>query len=155
MPRPRYDNAAIATLIGLRDRLVPERPRPLSREDRLDGCTALVTGANRGLGRAIACKLGDRGARVLLACRGDASDALREVRRRTTAEVVRVDLADLRSIDRLAAALSEPVHVLVLNAGVVPSRSRSTAQGFEIQLGVNYLANVRLVDRLRARLAKD
>ncbi len=155
MARPGYDNPAMATLLGLSQRLVPERGRALASADRLEGATALVTGANRGLGRAIACQLGDRGARVLLACRGDASEALREVRRRTSAEVLHVDLADLRSVDRLADRLEEPVHVLVLNAGVVPSRSRATAQGLELQLGVNYLANVRLVDRLRDRLAKE
>lgn len=157
MARPRYDSAVVATLIALRDRLVPEKERSLGAADRLDGCTALVTGANRGLGRAIAVGLGERGARVLLACRGDASEALAEVRRATEAEAVRVDLADLESVDRLADALDQPVHALVLNAGVVPSRSRTTAQGLELQLGVNYLANVRLVDGLleRGRLTKS
>ncbi len=150
MASRRYESALLATLTGLRERLVPERP--LAWDDRLEGKTALVTGANRGLGRAIAVELAQRGARLLLACRGDASDALAEVGAR--GEAVQVDLGDLRSIDRLAGQLAERgvrLDVIVLNAGVVPNRARKTAQGLEVQLGVNYLANVRLVDRLMSR----
>ena len=150
MASRRYESALLATLTALRDRLVPERP--VEWDDRLDGQTALVTGANRGLGRSIATELAQRGARVLLACRGDASDALEELGAR--AEVVQVDLADLRSVDRLAAELAGRgvrLGVVVLNAGVVPNRARKTAQGLDVQLGVNYLANVRLIDRLVSR----
>lgn len=150
MASRRYESALLATLTGLRDRLVPERP--LSWDDRLDGRTILVTGANRGLGRAIAVELAQRGARMLLACRGDAREALEEIGAR--GEVVPVDLGDLRSVDRLAGELAGRgvrLDAVVLNAGVVPNRARKTAQGLEVQLGVNYLANVRLVDRLVAR----
>jgi NAD(P)-dependent dehydrogenase (short-subunit alcohol dehydrogenase family) len=146
----RYESPFAAVLTALRDRLEPQRVRPLGHDDRLDGCTALVTGANRGLGRAIAAGLARRGARVLLACRGDAHEALRETPR---GSIVPLDLADLASCDRLVERLAgegERLHVVVLNAGVVPNRARRTAQGLELQLGVNYLANVRLVDRLRA-----
>jgi NAD(P)-dependent dehydrogenase (short-subunit alcohol dehydrogenase family) len=140
MAQGSYDNPLVATLIALRDRLEREEPREIG--ERLDGAKVVVTGANRGLGAAIAEDLSDRGARVLLACRGEP--------RGVRGELVRVDLSDLRSVDRLAAAL-DGVHALILNAGVVPNRSRPTAQGLEVQLGVNYLANVRLVDRLIAR----
>ncbi len=160
MVKPRYDSAWLATLSALRQRLAQNEGRFLRADERLDGTTALVTGANRGLGRAIAVQLAERGARILLACRGDASDAAREVSRFGEAEVVHVDLADLSSVDRFVDELAERgerVHTLILNAGVVPNRARQTAQGFEVQLGVNYLANVRLVDRMLARklLVKD
>lgn len=150
MASRRYESALFATLTALRDRLVPERS--VEWDDRLDGRTALVTGANRGLGRAIAAELTQRGARVLLACRGDASVALEELGAR--ADVVPVDLADLRSVHRLATELAGRgvrLDMIVLNAGVVPNRARRTAQGLEVQLGVNYLANVRLIDRLVSR----
>lgn len=140
----RYDNAFVATVIALRDRL--ERAAPEASDDRLDGADVLVTGANRGLGRAIAVELAARGARVFCACRGDASDVLRE----TGGALVPLDLADLRSVERCASALG-PLHAVVLNAGVVPGRARATAQGLELQLGVNYLANVWLVDHLLRR----
>ena len=57
------------------DRLAP---RPMSDADRLDGRAAIVTGAGRGLGEAIAIELAARGARVLLAdIDGDAAEARR------------------------------------------------------------------------------
>ena len=160
MVERRYDSAWLATLHALRDRLRRERPEHLGPEDWLDGCTALVTGANRGLGRAVAVGLAQRGARILLACRSDASEARREVERFAEADTVAVDLSDLPSVDRLVDDLAErreQVHVLVLNAGVVPNRARRTAQGLEIQIGVNFLANVALVDQLLERgiLAPD
>lgn len=134
----RYDSAFTATLIALRDQLEPVEPRV--SDDRLDGASVVVTGANRGLGLSIARDLAARGARVISACRSEGP----------VGEHAPLDLADLRSVDRFAETI-DGVHAIVLNAGVVPNRARATAQGLEVQLGVNYLANVRLIDRLLAR----
>jgi NAD(P)-dependent dehydrogenase (short-subunit alcohol dehydrogenase family) len=138
MSQGRYDSAIGATLIAIKDRFETVEER--TNDDRLDGATVIVTGANRGLGRSIAVDLIERGARVIAAGRHDAD----------VGENVRLDLGDLASVDRFADTIA-PAHVLILNAGVVPNRARATKQGLEVQLGVNYLANVRLVDRLLAR----
>jgi NAD(P)-dependent dehydrogenase (short-subunit alcohol dehydrogenase family) len=67
--------------------------------------------------------------------------------------MLQVDLVDLHSVvalcDQLAAS-KRALDIVVLNAGVVPSSARPTAQGFELMFGVNYLANVLLVERLLA-----
>lgn len=148
----RYDDPFSATLVALRDLLRPTPPRPLAPDERLDGRTALVTGANRGLGRAVAEQLAGLGARVICAVRGDATETVRAIERAGgVAEVQRVDLADLATVHALADRLrGERLDVVALNAGVVPKEGRRTPQGLELQLAVNYLANVLLVDRLRA-----
>lgn len=148
-------NPFTATLQGLREMRDPAPPAPALRDDdRVDGRTALVTGANRGLGLAVAAGLASRGARVILACRSGIPGAEDEVRRRSGSAAVesrRVDLADLESVQALVASLARDgvkVDVLVLNAGVVPRAPRPTAQGLELMFGVNYLANVALVEGL-------
>lgn len=149
---PSYDNPVTATLIAVRDLFLPSEARALGPEDRLDGKTALVTGANRGLGRAVAEQLAAQGARVLCAVRGDASETVRAIRQAGgEAEVFDVDLSDLPTVHRLADDLmGEDLAVVALNAGVVPGHGRRTPQGIELQLAVNYLSNVALMDRLLA-----
>lgn len=148
---PKYDDPFRATALALWQRVVGTEASRLTDADRMTG-RAVVTGANRGLGAAIAEDLARRGAEVILAGRSAATltrARIRDAGGRARCE--HVDLADLRSIhalvDRLAGA---PIDALVLNAGVVPIRSRATRQGFEIQNGVNYLANVALTDGLLA-----
>jgi NAD(P)-dependent dehydrogenase (short-subunit alcohol dehydrogenase family) len=84
----------------------------------LAGRTALVTGAGHGLGRAIACAMGDAGARVVLV--GRDADRLAESRALLAdarAEVC--DVSDPAAVDALAAALAgERIDILVNNAGV-------------------------------------
>ena len=147
------------TLTGLVDLVRVGRDRRrlgLSHGDRLDGRTCLVTGANSGLGLATAVDLARRGGRVLMACRSGIPEAGEEVRRRSGSpmvEMLKVDLSDLASVDALCDELVRReirVDVLVLNAGVMPARSRLTRQGFELMFGVNYLAHAHLTERLLA-----
>lgn len=157
--RTRYDGAAIATLSGIVDRLrADSTPLELSASDRLEGRTCLVTGANRGLGLAIAIGLAKRGGHVLLACRSGIPDVMDVVRRRAegvgTVEAVRLDLSSLDSVERLAEELAEDGVSLdrtILNAGIVPRRARRTRHGFDEGFQVNFLANVLLVRRLIER----
>jgi 2-deoxy-D-gluconate 3-dehydrogenase len=86
---------------------------------RLDGQTAIVTGASRGLGASMAVALAEAGADVALVARGDLRDtanAVREAGRR--AILVQADLADRNA----AAAILDAVgraDILVNNAGII------------------------------------
>lgn len=120
-----------------------------------------ITGANIGIGRAVAAALADRGARLRLLCRSlaKAAPVVDELRARAGhGDVVPIecDLGSLASVRAAAAALlarDEPLHVLINNAGVAGQRGL-TADGFELHFGVNHLGHflltTRLLDRLRA-----
>ena len=113
------------------------------------GRTAIVTGANTGIGLETAAAFAAAGARTVLACRNDerAEAGRTEILRRhpgTDVELLRLDLADLEQVADAAAEARErfeQVHVCVNNAGLI-MRSRSvTAQGFETTIGVNHLGH--------------
>ena len=126
---------------------------PLPDSGRIDGKTCLVTGANSGLGKAVAIDLATRGGHVLMACRSGHPDAGEDVNAASGAdrvEMLRVDLSDMRSVHRLCDELRDRgtrIDIAVLNAGLMPRRARRTAQGFEIMFAVHFLANRVLVDR--------
>ena len=147
----QYQNPVTATLIAVRDSVArPNRPLPLDPADRLDGVNALVTGATGGLGVPLVERLASRGARVICSGRSSAASTVAAIGARGgEAEDRPVDLADLRSIDALVDSIDRELSLVVLCAGIVPAKSRPTAQGFEIAIGVNYLAHAYLVDRLR------
>jgi NAD(P)-dependent dehydrogenase (short-subunit alcohol dehydrogenase family) len=126
----------------------------------LSGRVALVTGANTGLGYETATALAGAHCRVLLACRdGARADAalarLRSAVPGADAEVVPLDLADLASVRGAAASVSERVDrldLLINNAGVMAVPRRLTADGFEMQFGVNHLGHFALTALLSERL---
>ncbi|WP_370935654.1 oxidoreductase [Amycolatopsis sp. cg13] len=118
------------------------------------GSVAVVTGANTGIGFETARALAERGARVVLACRDPrkARDAARRIG--PQAEVVRLDLASLDSVREAADELRarrDRIDLLINNAGVTNAPGR-TADGFEMQFGVNHLGHFAwtalLIDRL-------
>lgn len=141
----RYDGAVMATLSGILDRARDSGPTlTLPASARLDGQTVLVTGANRGLGLAIAQDLERRGASLILARRG-------AMEGRVGGSHLTLDLSELASVEHAARELAErgtPLDVLVLNAGVVPREARRTKDGLDEQIQVNFLANVLFVRRL-------
>ncbi len=155
MLESKHDTPLRAALSGLIDQFRRGGElEPLGPEARLDGRTVMVTGANSGLGKAVAIQLAERGAHVIMACRSGIPEAGEDVKRAsgsTKIEMVSVDLGDLRSVHALADALaSRGVRLdrLVINAGVMPLESRRTPQGFEQMFQVNYLSNFVLVHRL-------
>jgi retinol dehydrogenase-12 len=109
--------------------------------------TIVVTGANRGIGRAVTRALARRGYRIVMACRDpEASQPvlgeLRRENRKAEVELVRVDLASLASIRECAASLAANagrIDALINNAGVFRQERLSTHDGFELAIGVNYL----------------
>ncbi|MFI6682154.1 oxidoreductase [Streptomyces sp. NPDC050485] len=122
------------------------------------GRTAVVTGANSGIGLVTARELARRGARVVLACRSEARGKEAEDRIRgevpgADAEFRRLDLADLGSVREFAAAFPyERIDLLVNNAGVMALPYRKTSDGFETQFGVNHLGHFALTGLLLPRL---
>ncbi len=121
------------------------------------GKLAIVTGATGGIGLETALVLAAAGADVILAARNSEKgrEAEARIRRRAPKARVRfepVDLASLESVRVFAERLiweGRSIDLLIDNAGVMdlPTR-RITADGHEMQLGVNYLSHFALTGRL-------
>ncbi|MEP6665330.1 MAG: oxidoreductase, partial [Nocardioidaceae bacterium] len=114
----------------------------------LTGTTVVVTGANSGLGLAAARALGSAGARVVLAVRDQAKGQAVAGDVGPTAEVRRLDLADLASVRDFAAAWQGDLDILINNAGVMAVPERRTEDGFEMQIGTNHLGHFALTNLL-------
>jgi NAD(P)-dependent dehydrogenase (short-subunit alcohol dehydrogenase family) len=123
------------------------------------GRTAIVTGANSGIGLVTATELARHGADVVLAVRdlerGErAAQAIRPVAPHASVTVARLDLADLASVRAFAEAAPAP-DLLINNAGVMALPLRRTADGFEMQLGTNHLGHFALTGLLAGRMLRD
>ena len=122
----------------------------------LTGRTAVVTGANSGLGYETAAQLAAHGALVVLACRDPArgrraADAIGESSPGAMTDVVTLDLASLVSVRRTAARLREAhdrIDLLVNNAGVMAPPYQLTEDGFDLQMATNYLGHFALTGLL-------
>jgi NAD(P)-dependent dehydrogenase (short-subunit alcohol dehydrogenase family) len=119
----------------------------------LTGRRALVTGATSGLGYQTALELLKHGAEVIIAARNPEKSAKAAVSLATASDrpapaVLDLDLSDLRSVAKAAAQLTEPLDLLINNAGVMATPYRQTVDGFELQLGTNHLGHFALTARL-------
>jgi NAD(P)-dependent dehydrogenase (short-subunit alcohol dehydrogenase family) len=127
----------------------------------LEGKTAVVTGANSGLGWETALELAKHGAHTILACRDatrakDAVDRIQAVHPAAKVEVLPLDLANLASIREFSARLHQKIaklDILVNNAGIMAIPRRTTADGFEMQLGTNHFGHFALTGLLLDLLA--
>lgn len=126
------------------------------------GKTALITGANSGLGYEAARLLAAKGACVVLGVRDPAKGeraaaAIRLTVPAANLEVLSLDLASLASVCDAASAFvlaHDRLDMLINNAGVMAIPRRATADGFEMQLGVNHLGHFALTGLLLPLLLK-
>ncbi|XP_059191969.1 retinol dehydrogenase 11-like isoform X2 [Centropristis striata] len=129
----------------------------------LDGKTVLITGGNTGIGKETAVDLARRGAKVILACRDmdRANKAAEEVKKRSGNDnvvVKKLDLASLESVRQLAKdvlASEKRLDILINNAGIMSCPKWQTAEGFEMQFGVNHLGHFLLTSCLLDLLKKS
>lgn len=130
-----------------------EQIPPLSPDICIDGKTCLVTGANSGLGKAVAIQLAQRGGRVIMACRSGIPEAGEDVKRLSgnpNIEMMQVDLSDLKSIHHFCDQLKEKnikLDIVISNAGLMPLNARKSPQGFELMFAVHFMANRLMVER--------
>jgi NAD(P)-dependent dehydrogenase (short-subunit alcohol dehydrogenase family) len=117
---------------------------------------AVVTGANSGLGQAMARELVRKGARVVLACRNveKGASAARQIELAVPDAQVEVEALDLGRLDSVRAfaerfrAEHHGLDLLINNAGVMAPPRSTTADGFELQLGTNHLGHFALTGLL-------
>ncbi|XP_048094115.1 dehydrogenase/reductase SDR family member 13a.2 isoform X2 [Alosa alosa] len=111
------------------------------------GKTVIITGGNTGIGKATACELARRGARVILSCRNKqkAEEAIKDIELETgSTDVVymQLDLANLKAVRTFAETFLKTesrLDLLINNAGLVGDGR--TEDGFGIQFGVNHLGH--------------
>ena len=115
----------------------------------LTGRSAIVTGANSGIGFAAAKTLAEHGAHVTLAVRNLEAGHAAAARIQGSTQVQHLDLASLASVRAFAGTVEGPVDLLVNNAGVMaPPTRRTTADGFELQFATNHLGHFALTGLL-------
>ena len=156
--------AEMGNNMGEKTRL-KRRPRPsVDKEgNSLKGKTAIVTGANRGIGKETVVGLLQRGCRVILACRDtglgkQAADELIAKYPNGEVEVMKLDLASFPSVREFAREVNQKesrIDILVNNAGLITPSSRVIKpenvdghEGLETITVVNYLSGVLLTTLL-------
>ncbi|MEX2226230.1 MAG: oxidoreductase [Dehalococcoidia bacterium] len=127
------------------------------------GRTAVVTGANSGLGLVTARELAKAGARVILACRNveKGAVAVREIAvaaRGASVTCAALDLGSLASVREFGARFGAEhgsLDLLINNAGVMGAPRRLTEDGFEMQFGTNHLGHFALTGLLLGHMTRD
>lgn len=123
---------------------------------RMDGRNIIVTGATSGIGRQLVTTLSAMGAHVIMAARDmnkakEVAEGIQDEMGNASLEQIPLDLADLGSVGDFVTSFKmehDSLDVLINNAGVmIPPFSR-TAQGYELQWGVNHLGHFALTGLL-------
>jgi len=123
----------------------------------LSGKTAIVTGANTGIGYETAKALYEKGANVIIASRdkNKIEAAIEQIKSSSkgngTLEVGILNLANLAQIKSFADEFKSShskLDILINNAGVMIPPASKTDDGFELQFGVNFLGHFALTGHL-------
>ncbi len=116
---------------------------------------ALVTGADGGMGRIHTCELAKAGYEVIMACidTDAARPVMEDIQRETggTFHLMRLDLGNLSDIVRFANEVKSrfpSLQVLLNNAGVLPSKTKTSVNNVEYTMAVNYLGHYTLTNLL-------
>ena len=120
------------------------------------GKIVIVTGANSGIGYETALALYDAGAHVIVACRSQkkaetAMAKMKNYKPTGSLEAGVLELSDLDSVKKFAEDFKqkyEKLDLLINNAGILLPPASVTAQGYELQFGVNFLAHFALTGHL-------
>lgn len=134
----------------------------MNMKEQLSNKVVIVTGANTGLGFETTLDLSRRGAHVIMACRNltKAEAAKEEISQKVPnakLDVMEVDLSSLESVQKFADTFKSSythLDVLINNAGVMTPPYSKTKDGFELQLGANYLGHFLLTGHLLDHLVK-
>jgi len=124
----------------------------------LSGCRAIVTGGASGIGLETARALASVGADVTLAVRNTdagtkaAEDMVGSTRNKRV-RVAALDLANQASVGAFVQRWNGPLHLLINNAGGIPSTPSRTVEGWELQFATNYLGHFTLSLGLHDALA--
>lgn len=124
------------------------------------GRTAVITGANTGLGFQTAAALAAKGAHVVLAVRNveKGNDAARRIEQASPDARVTLQELDLTSLESIRAAAEQlrsdypSIDLLINNAGVMMTPKSTTQDGFELQFGTNHLGHFALTGLLLDRV---
>lgn len=128
------------------------------------GKTALITGANCGIGYYTALELARAGAHTILGCRNllKAEEAKNKILKEVPGakiEIAQFDLADLNSVKAYSEKFiseGKVLDILVCNAGVMtPQKRVMTKDGYELQWGTNYLGHFALTGSLLPAISKS
>jgi NAD(P)-dependent dehydrogenase (short-subunit alcohol dehydrogenase family) len=158
MAEGRFTNPVVASLAGVRDFFAKQQLKHrFSDQDLADGKTVLVTGANSGLGFALAVEFAKRGAKVIMAGRSKIPEAGERVKKLSGSDLVAMRYLDLSRIDtihRFTDQLKQEgvvIDIAIFNAATALPGSRKTASGQDEMFLVNYLSNVILSQLLLAK----
>jgi NAD(P)-dependent dehydrogenase (short-subunit alcohol dehydrogenase family) len=158
MAEGRFDNPVVASLAGFYDRFRKQELKPRFKDtDNFNGKTVLITGANSGLGFALAVQAAKRGAKVIMGCRSQIPEAGEKVKKLSGSNNVEMRYIDMSKIDIIHQFVDKLIEdkvtldVTFLNAASAASRSRPTDSGQDELFLVNYFSNFILANLLLSK----
>ena len=118
--------------------------------------TAIITGADGGIGKELTMALAQKGFHIVMVCRDKEKGNIvcRQITEKikdVSIEVMEIDLASFRSINQFVQDFQskyDKLDVLLNNAGVLHHQPHLTEQGVEYNIGVNYLGAYLLTEQL-------